>query len=62
MDRIDTIIISNPFPGAGPGNTLGITAEADPGLTGPITVHLDEQLWEAFGKPERLNITIEKEG
>lgn len=62
MDPITTVLTQDPWGTPGALNTTTFGHDADGmGRQGPITVHLDPDLWSAMGEPKRITVTVETE-
>lgn len=59
MEPITTVLTQDPW--GGPAlNTTTFGHDADgSGRMGPLTVHLDPELWEALGEPQTIRVTVE---
>lgn len=59
MDQVTTELAQDPW--GGPtlnSTTFGHDADGF-GMQGPITVHIDPELWAALGEPKTIRVTVE---
>jgi len=59
MDQVKLVLRQDPWGGPGTNTTtFGVDADQQ-GMMGPVTVHLDPELWTALGEPSWIHVTVD---